>query len=47
MFLTCLIATHASILTSGHSTVAHAPASLLPERSPTTPYGIFSFGTAL
>src|SRR4030081_242675 len=45
--LTCLIATHACILTSPSSTTGHPMASLNEERSPTQPYGCRGFGGVL
>ena len=45
--LTCLIATHACILTSPPSTTGHPVASLNGERSPTQPYGCRGFGGVL
>ena len=45
--LTCLIATHACILTSPSSTTGYPIASLNGERSPTQPYGCRGFGGVL
>ncbi len=45
--LTCLIATHACILTPPHSTTGHPMASLHEGRSPTQPFGCRGFGGVL
>ena len=48
-FFTAIAVTHANILTSVHSTIAHALASLRTERFPTIPLesGILIFGIEL
>ena len=45
--LTCLIATHACILTPPRSTIGHPMTSLPEGRSPTQPYGCRGFGGVL